>query len=157
MRVFRGMGGVAPRPDFQLHHILPVGVFAHANFAASFDMLRLDGFDPRFYAINGLFLPSTEDAAMRWRLPMHRGPHRRYNDLVATRVSAITRALEHRYHSPSARYDAIARFSLLIGALRRNLAGAPKGMLLNRRDPFNSAVSFVDLDQACDILWAETK
>ncbi len=32
MRVFRGMSGVGVRPEFQLHHLLPVGVFGYGNF-----------------------------------------------------------------------------------------------------------------------------
>jgi hypothetical protein len=103
------MSGVGGRSEFQLHHVLPVGVFGHDNFSNGFQRLRADGFDPRFYSVNGLFLPATESAALRWKMPMHRGPHRRYNELVAVRVAAILLDLERRCFSVLARREAIER------------------------------------------------
>lgn len=157
MRVFRGMSGVSARSEFQLHHVLPVGVFSHGNFSNGFQRLRADGFDPRFYSVNGLFLPATESAALHWKMPMHRGPHRRYNELVAIRVAAILLDLERRYYSLLARCEAIERLNLLISTLRRILTGGQTFIMLSRRDPINSQAYFRDIESACDSLWKVTK
>jgi hypothetical protein len=157
MRVFRGMSGVGGRPEFQLHHLLPVSVFGHGNFSTSFLLLRADGFDPRFYSVNGLFLPATERAALHWKMPMHRGPHRRYNELIAIRVAAILFDLERRCYIMPARYEAIERLNLLICTLRRNLTGGRTFLLLSSRDPLHSQAHFWDIDTACEMLWQATK
>jgi A nuclease family of the HNH/ENDO VII superfamily with conserved AHH len=157
MRGFRGMAGVAVRSEFQLHHLLPVSVFGHSHFSRSFKILELDGFDPRFYSVNGLALPATERAAAFWKMPMHRGPHRRYNELVAVRVATILSDLERGNGSQHARSEAIGRLNLLIFTLRRMLTADRPFILLSRRDPINSKVHFYDLDMACDRLWIATK
>lgn len=157
MRGFKGMAGVAARSEFQLHHLLPVSVFGHSHFSKSFKMLELDGFDPRYYSVNGLALPATERAASFSKLPMHRGPHRRYNELVALRVAAILSELERRNCSQHARSEAIGRLNLLICTLRRMLTGDRPFILLSSRDPINSKSHFWDLEMACDRLWMATK
>lgn len=157
MRDFKGLNRVVARPEFQLHYILPVSVLAHSHFSKSFQMLQSEGFDPRYYSVNGLALPATERAASLWKMPMHRGPHRRYNDLVAERVAIIVSELDRRRGTQHARLEAIERLNLLISTLRRILAGNRPFILLNSRDPINSKVDFWDIEAACDKLWVATK
>jgi A nuclease family of the HNH/ENDO VII superfamily with conserved AHH len=157
MRGFKGMAGVPARSEFQLHHLLPVSVFGHSHFSKSFKILESDGFDPRYYSVNGLALPATERAAAFWKMPMHRGPHRRYNELVTVRVAAILSELERGNCTRQARLEAIGRFNLLIFTLRRILSGDRPFILLSSRDPINSRVHFYDLEMACDRLWIATK
>jgi len=45
------------------------------------------GFDD--FRRNGLLLPATEAASVRTGRPLHRGPHRRYNEVVIARVGRI--------------------------------------------------------------------
>jgi A nuclease family of the HNH/ENDO VII superfamily with conserved AHH len=151
------MSGISVPEEFQLHHLLPVGVFGHSLFKEAFQTLLLDGFDPRYFHRNGLLLPSTESAASQCRLPMHRGPHRQYNELVADRVSTIIKEVQRYEFTFSARADAIARLDLLIGALRTMLGKSRKPPLLNSRDPANSPVEFSHIENACDALWQVTK
>jgi A nuclease family of the HNH/ENDO VII superfamily with conserved AHH len=157
MRGFKGMAGVKARSEFQLHHLLPVSVFGHSHFSKSFKILESDGFDPRYYSLNGLALPATERAASFWKMPMHRGPHRRYNELVAARVAHILSELERSNCSHHARSEAIGRLNLLICALRRILSGDRPFILLSSRDPINSTAHFCNIDAACDRLWVATK
>lgn len=157
MRAFRGLANVDVPADFQLHHLLPVGVFTNRHFSARFERLRADGFDPRFYALNGVALPATERAAAIWKLPLHRGPHTQYNELVAMRVAAILRDSDSRGHLSSSRYDAVERLNLLISTLRQILSKERSFFLLNQRDPMHSRVNFTALDQACDLIWHATK
>lgn len=157
MRGFRGMAGVTARSDFQLHHLVPVSVFGHSHFSKSFQILEREGFDPRCYSVNGLALPATERAASLCRMPMHRGPHRRYNELVTVRVATIMSELERRNCSRQARSEAVGRLNLLVGTLRGTLTGHRPFVLLSSRDPINSKAHFGDLDMACDRLWMATK
>jgi len=94
---------------------------------------------------------------MRARMPLHRGPHRRYNELVAHRVAAILGEMDagnRRFH---ARCDAVERLKLLTAALRNTLHRRHPPISLNQRDPFACNVDFSGLDSACDLLWSATK
>ena len=48
------------------------------------------GFDD--FRANGLLLPATDAAAIRTGMLLHRGPHRRYNEVVIARVGRIEEA-----------------------------------------------------------------
>lgn len=157
MRTFKKLADSSVPDGFQSHHLIPVGVFASKAFSSAFEAMRLEGFDVRFFPRNGLFLPATELAALRSGLPLHRGPHRRYNELVAYRVEIILRDSGCIKHSASARCDAVERIHHLAGALRAVLYRSDPHMSLNQRDAFQSSVNFDNLDRACDLLWQATK
>ncbi|HEX7752789.1 MAG TPA: AHH domain-containing protein [Novosphingobium sp.] len=76
-------------PGLQRHHLLPRALVARSCFAALFDNLDPEhvGFDD--FRRNGPLLPSCDRAALRLRLPLHRGPHHRHTALVAERISQI--------------------------------------------------------------------
>ncbi len=109
------------------------------------------------FRINGLLLPSTAGVALRTGLPLHRGPHRRYNEMVATRVGQIeagwsrfAKQCEARAHS-----EALMRLRLLQRALRRGLMQREHpAMRLNRKDPFRAGVDFGELDAMVEQLWS---
>lgn len=144
----------------QRHHLLPLQLLRHSAFAAMFGAFgpvrRI--FDD--FRHNGLLLPAQESAARRTGLPMHRGPHRRYNELVIERVGQI----ESGWSRASARYPAIAansatmRIQLLGRALRqRLLAQGQRPLQLNRYDPIGTGFDFSDLDALADGLWSATE
>lgn len=106
---------------------------------------------------NGLLLPATERAARRIGLPLHRGPHRRYNEVVVDRAGQIElhwRKVRAR-NGDRADSEALMRFDLLQRALRRRLLDPARwrGAPLNRRDP---ALDFSHLDRMADFLWSGT-
>ncbi len=106
---------------------------------------------------NGLLLPATERAAQRIGLPLHRGPHRRYNEVVVDRAGQIEfhwRKVRAR-HGDRADIEALMRFDLLQRALHRRLLDPARwrGAPLNRRDP---ALDFSHLDRMADFLWSGT-
>ena len=114
------------------------------------------GFDD--FRRNGLLLPAREDASRRLALPLHRGPHRRYNQLVIQRVGRIERcwACDRSGDARVAAVTALMRLSLLQRALRRSLLDRRPTLRLNRKDPLGSAMDFADLDQMADWLWRQT-
>lgn len=141
----------------QRHHILPrqlLGRGALGEMICTLGIGRL-GFDD--FRRNGLLLPASDEAALRVGLPLHRGPHRSYNELVSERVSQIefawSRARGGSRHA--ADLDALMRFDLLQRALRRRLLDPRRwtGVPLNRRDP---SLDFSHLDRMADLLWAAT-
>ncbi|MFN9498031.1 MAG: AHH domain-containing protein [Sphingomonadales bacterium] len=48
-----------------------------------------------------MLLPANEDATLRTGMPLHRGPHHRYNGVVIARVGRIEASWSHaRCHEP---------------------------------------------------------
>ena len=146
-------------PGLQRHHLLPRQLLRQDGTA---NLLRAIGRDRlRFedFRHNGLLLPSTDHAALRIGLPLHRGPHRTYNELVSERVGQIeaTWARSRPQRPETALTDALARLELLQRALRRRLLAQRRRLLLSRKDPLGSGIDFAELDALTDDLWPATE
>ena len=145
-------------PDLQRHHLLPRQLLTRHCFATLIATLGRDriGFDD--FRRNGILLPSQEKAALRTLLPMHRGPHRAYNDMVMERVGCIEAhwVVQSRQSRRQACEDALQRLSLLQRALRRRLFERSRRTVLNRRDPALARQDFDQLDAMAELLWAAT-
>jgi hypothetical protein len=143
----------------QRHHLLPCQLLSQRSFGPLFDTIGCErlGFDD--FRINGLLLPASGESALRLRLPLHRGPHRDYNSMVAERVGQIESEWARlRIAAPEIALDqALMRLALLQRALRRRLLEPErKRMRLNRRDPLGAGLDFAELDAMADALWAGT-
>ncbi len=76
-------------PGLQRHHLLPralLGRRAFSRMIATLDTERIGFHD---FRRNGLWLPATESGAQRIGLPLHRGPHGTYSEMVIERVGQI--------------------------------------------------------------------
>lgn len=95
---------------------------------------------------------------MRTGMPLHRGPHPVYNELVIERVGKIEQRwdLVRRTDPETARNEALERMRLLQSALRRRLLGERKSLVLNRKDPLGTGFNFDQLDAMAETLWAST-
>lgn len=146
------------QPGLQRHHLLPRQVLTRPSLAPMFSELGKDriGFDD--FRRNGLLLPASDHAAVRIGLPLHRGPHRTYNELVLERIGQIEAgwAAQRRRAPELALNDALARLELLQRALRRRLLDQRRRLRLNRRDPLGSGVDFTELDAMAAMLWPAT-
>jgi hypothetical protein len=145
--------------DMQRHHLLPRQLLGTRGLCGMFAQLGREriGFDD--FRRNGLLLPASVSAALRVGLPLHRGPHRNYNAMVAERVGQIEADWSRRFDSCSrdANGEAMLRLELLQRALRRRLLDDRRGRLtLSRKDPFRSGQDFTELDAMVDQLWAAT-
>jgi hypothetical protein len=143
----------------QRHHILPRQLLTERCFGALFDTIGREriGFDD--FRTNGLLLPASDIAAVRIGLPLHRGPHRTYNELVIARVGQIEACWSAtRFRGTEAALEeALMRLSLLQRALRRRLLNPMRNRLvLNRSDPLGQSFDFTELDDMADALWPET-
>ncbi len=123
-----------------------------------FDTIGRDrvGFDD--FRANGLLLPATGEASLRTGMPLHRGPHRQYNEMVLERVGRIE---EHWSEarakgSEAAMVEALERLSLLQSALRRRLLSERRRIILNRKDPLGAGFDFTELDAMAETLWDAT-
>lgn len=112
------------------------------------------------FRANGMLLPANDQVARQTFLPLHRGPHRIYNDMVTERVARV----EDRWQGASATdpeeagTEALFRLSLLRAALRKRLSlHRTNAMLLNRKDPIGSGYDFSDLDAMAESLWEATE
>ncbi len=146
-------------PGMQRHHLLPMQLLRQGGTAGLFkavgrERLRFDDFRR-----NGLLLPATDRSALQVGLPLHRGPHRTYNELVSERVGQIEAGwAKSRSASPQvAVIDALARLQLLQRALRRRLLDQRRRLLLSRKDPLGSGADFTELDALVDELWPATE
>ena len=143
-------------PAFQRDHLLPRQLLWERCFRPMFAALGREqvGFDD--FRVNGLLLPANEDATLRTGMPLHRGPHHRYNEVVIARVGRIEASWSHvRIHDPEAAVaEALMRLHLLHGALRRQLLAERRRMLLNRKDPLGTGFDFSKLDAMAEALWA---
>lgn len=121
-----------------------------------FDTLGCDSIAYHDFRANGLLLPSEDGAAVRFGLPLHRGPHCRYNAMVLDRVGRIEAQWSRRRVSAptAAREEAVMRLQLLQGALRRRLLDPRRRPLtLNRRQLLVPEMDFTELDAMADELW----
>ena len=141
----------------QRHHLLPSQLLRFPCFARLFDKLGLwrIGFDD--FRRNGLLLPSREEAAVRLAMPLHRGPHREYNDMVIEKVGRVEQSWSrHRSRSDDARHiDALNRLGRLQDRLRLHLLDQRRAPRLSSKDPRSSAPDFADLDILVEDLWRE--
>ncbi|MCM0000205.1 MAG: AHH domain-containing protein, partial [Erythrobacter sp.] len=112
------------------------------------------GFDD--FCRNGLLLPATEAASVRSGMPLHRGPHPRYNEVVIARVGRIeARWADARLHdNEAALVEALMRLHLLQAALRRQLLAERRRVVLSRKDPLGTGFDFAELDAMAEALWA---
>lgn len=152
-----GMSGY--NSNLQRHHVIPRQALTKSSFSLMFETIGRHriGFDD--FRVNGMLLPMREESALRMRLPLHRGPHRRYNEMVMERIGQIERewTISQRRYNASAGVEATMRLSLLRSALRRKLLDSiGRGIMLNKRDPRVEAAGFANLDAMADALWGAT-
>jgi hypothetical protein len=143
-------------PGLQRHHLLPRQVMQRRSFAAMFTVIGPErlGFDD--FRSNGLLLPATDQASLRTGMPLHRGPHRRYNEVVMERVGRIEQhwSRARGYDPESALRTALWQLGLLQSALRRGLLAERRKFVLHARDPIGTGFDFTELDAMAETLWA---
>ncbi len=147
-------------PGLQRHHLLPRQLLSQRCFGTMLESVGTEriGFDD--FRSNGLLLPASDAAALRIGLPLHRGPHRTYNELVIERVGQIEAGWSvQRLRAPEvALLVALQRLELLQRALRRRLLDQQRRRFkLNRHDPLGRGVDFTELDAMADQLWPGTE
>jgi hypothetical protein len=149
-------GAADYRAGLQRHHLLPLQLLHRDSFAALLDAVGCEAIGYHDFRFNGLLLPCDDDAAARFGLPLHRGPHNDYNAMVIERVGQIERAWSHRRLSQpdAAREEALFRLRLLQSGLRRRLLDSDRRpMLLNRRRLAAPSLDFAELDAMAEMLW----
>lgn len=133
MRSFEQDRRSQPRAGYQRHHLIPVEVVRHPAFAKIFAAVSRIGFNPHDFASNGVCLPACEAMAICTGLPLHRGPHPHYTQLVSEQVAFLARGVP--VDSASGPMALMVGLSHLQGSLRRSLDRSNSILWLNRRDP----------------------
>ena len=154
-RAVNARGSAGYDPAMQRHHLLPRQLLSQRCFGSLFAAIGHAevGFDD--FRRNGLLLPAREEASLRMGMPLHRGPHRRYTEVVIARVGRIEAhwALTRVRDEGGALAEALLRLHLLQGALRRRLLAERRRMLLSSKDPVGSGFDFSELDAMAEALW----
>lgn len=145
-------------PGLQRHHILPRQLLHMRCFNPMLKALGRKHLCFDDFRRNGLLLPANDLTAVRIGLPLHRGPHRTYNELVIERVGQIEASWSgHRQRAPDlALVEALQRLQLLQQALRRRLLNQQRRMRLSRKDPLGLQADFAELDAMAALLWPAT-
>lgn len=143
----------------QRHHVLPRQLLDAPGITDLIDEIGADALGFHDFRRNGLLLPATDEEALRLGLPLHRGPHQSYNELVIERMGQIEAGWRKRRRSQRgdrALVEALLRIDLLQRALRRRLLDPAnwRGSPLHARDP---ALDYSHLDRMAEALWAETE
>ena len=145
-------------PSLQRHHLLPLQLLSERCFATLFRWVgRANiGFDD--FRANGMLLPAEERASIRLGLPLHRGPHKAYNDMVIERVGRIEEswAKQSLSEPEAALEEAMLRMRLLQQALRKRLLDDHRRIVLNKNDPLGTGFDFQELDAMAEELWSAT-
>ncbi|WP_114519853.1 AHH domain-containing protein [Altererythrobacter sp. ZODW24] len=139
----------------QKHHLVPRQILANRSFGPLFAHIGQGtvGYDD--FRRNGVLLPARENAVRRTGLPLHRGPHRVYSEMVAERMGQIEGGwAELRGRAPEVAVEqAIMRLGLLQRALRKRLVtSGGKRLILNRKDPLGTGFDFSTLDAMAELL-----
>lgn len=146
-------------PGLQRHHLLPCQILGKDCFRPLLDSLERGRFSFDDFRCNGMLLPADDRAAVRFGLPLHRGPHRAYNTMVIERVGQIEAGWSaRRVKAPElALMEALERLQWLQRALRRRLLAEQRPFRLNRHDPVGRDFDFSELDAMADQLWPATQ
>ncbi len=132
------------RQGYQRHHLIPVEVVSRTIIAPLISPLKNVGFDPHHFATNGLWLPASEEIALRTGLPLHRGPHPHYNEFVGDQTAFLYRNLAITSHEGSVSLK--IRLNHLQVSLHRALSRTDTDMWLNRYDPREELAKFATFD-----------
>ena len=144
----------------QRHHLLPRQLLHMAAFADFLGSVGRQAIGFEDFRRNGLLLPARDCAVVRLGLPLHRGPHRNYNDMVIERVGQIEAQWQRarRKHADRAGEDVLYQLALLQKALRRRLLRpAGQHLRLNSNDPLGSGFDYRELDAMAERLWQATQ
>ena len=142
----------------QRHHLLPRVLVGQKCFAR---LIEAVGATAAFedFRHNGMLLPATEGAAVRMGLPLHRGPHGAYSDMVRERLGGIEAdwAITRNGNPDDAGIAALHALAALQADLRRNLLDPRRTLQLNRHDPLGGGIDFTRIDAMAETLWGATQ
>lgn len=152
-------------PGLQRHHLLPRALLGRRAFSRMIATLGTERIGFHDFRRNGLLLPATESGAQRIGLPLHRGPHGTYSEMVIERIGQIEMGWSRtrRYDIELASMESLMRLDLLQRALRRRLLTPPKGeeIVLNKHDPalaqHDPSLDYSHLDHMAEMLWEATE
>ncbi len=142
--------------NMQRHHLLPQQLLGSKALNRMMSAVDPSGAIMLDFRRNGLLLPCAEAEAWRTALPLHRGPHRRYNHAVMERLGRIEAGWQRarKTSGDAAVVQAGFRLTLLQSALRRSLIApkAAQNARLNRGDTMLRYRDFSTLDAMAELM-----
>jgi A nuclease family of the HNH/ENDO VII superfamily with conserved AHH len=143
MPSFRKVRAVFGTQGFHCHHLMPISVVENPAFGSLFLRLRQRGFNPDDFLTNGMLLPSLEVNAVAFNLPLHRGPHPRYNKMLADFASTLEKL-------PVG--IAIRKIREAQHILQQGLRRSGARQLEQFRSPFQTGQDFLTIERAADAM-----
>ena len=153
-------GSPAYQFGMQRHHLLPRQLLSQRFLKRLLKAVKVRtlGFDD--FRRNGLLLPCEEAVAARLGLPLHRGPHREYNEMVVAQIGAIESewAFRRQRGPKLATIAARLRLASLQRELKHSLLSAnPPKLVLDENEKLGNRFEFADLDAMAAQLWSATQ
>ena len=141
------------RCGWHRHHLLPSHIQRFPDLRRFIGEFSDLGFRLGDFGTNGMFLPAEEAIAHAARLPLHRGPHWHYNDIVIEALDAIRLSRRRSGLHHCAQFGALRA---LQGQLRAALQASARDadVALGSRDPFGRTPVLAALDSQTDALFA---
>lgn len=145
---------VPPRCGWHRHHLLPTHVLHFPDLHRYLSSFA----DPELwlgdFRRNGMFLPSDERIAQRECLPLHRGPHRVYNDIVIETLDGLRQRFVRAGTSIRIQMTAVNGLQRNLRTLLR-LSARNADIALGSRDPFGSSSALSAIDRQTDLLFVQ--
>ncbi len=146
MAGFRKMRHEKLGGTYQRHHLIPLQIGSDIGAQLNIVTLGPSSYLLNDFHANGIVLPGDERTAIRDRLPMHRGPHPHYTELVAKRVRHIVKNSRSKSRVNFDEQLIYFRLRILQNGLRRMLSKRHQPLLLNKRDPMAMHIDFSVLE-----------
>jgi len=127
---------------FQKHHVIPTDLLDHADLGDFLTLMKNHGYQHADFTSNGVYLPTTDDDALRLGVAKHSGSHDIYTDFVEKRLLDIKAEFDTSINGgtpPSfAAEVAASRITGLQNWLRSAIVESPEGnpiLFINEADP----------------------
>ena len=137
---------------WQRHHILPLCLLSYCDVSRLLGELSVSGFRLDCFARNSILLSSLDRTATTTGLPLHRGPHHRYDAVCAMYIDRIYVESRRSGAPPEAVLASVAAVQAGMRAvLSERRVGNPI-VLSDRTYPIEDAF-FAALDRKTDLLF----
>jgi len=141
------------RSGWHRHHLLPNHLSRYPDLRKFTEQLGGTGAGLDDFDTNGMFLPSEEGIARHAHLPLHRGPHLTYNEIVVSALDGLRQDVVRCKTGLRDQHAAVRALQCRLRTLLQ-LSALDMDVALAGRDPFGPIPVAAALDRQTDALFA---
>ena len=144
---------MSARCGWHRHHLLPNHLRRYPDLRKFMERLGRTGAGLGDFETNGMFLPSEERIAQNAHLPLHRGPHLAYNDVVVGALDSLRQEIIRHEVGERDQHASVRNLQRRLKTLLQ-LSALDMDVALAGRDPFGPIPVAAALDRQTDALFA---